>query len=172
MSNDQQNTHRLPPYRVGHGYDVHCFGEGDFIVLGGIKIPHHSAFVAHSDGDVLIHALCDALLGAIAAGDIGQHFPDTDARYKDIDSTILLDETNQLLSSRHYAIVNIDITIIAQAPKISPHIPAMLQRLAEVLSIETSQLNIKATTTEKLGFTGREEGIAVHAFVMLYKNTA
>ncbi len=172
MSNNQKNTGGLPPYRIGHGYDVHRFGEGDFIVLGGIKIPHHSAFIAHSDGDVLIHALCDALLGAIAAGDIGQHFPDTDDKYKDIDSTILLDETNQLLSSNNYAVVNIDLTIIAQSPKISPHIPAMLQRLAGVLNIETSQINIKATTTEKLGFTGREEGIAVQAVVMLYKSMA
>lgn len=172
MSNNQRNPDRLPPYRIGHGYDVHRFGEGDFIVLGGIKIPHHSAFIAHSDGDVLIHALCDALLGAIAAGDIGQHFPDTDDRYKNIDSTILLDETNQLLSKQNYTIVNIDITIIAQSPKISPHIPAMLQSLASVLNVETSQLNIKATTTEKLGFTGREEGIAVEAVVMLYNNTA
>jgi len=172
MSSNQNKPANLPPYRIGHGYDVHRFGEGDFIVLGGVKIPHHSGFIAHSDGDVLIHALCDALLGAIAAGDIGQHFPDTYERYKDIESTVLLDETHQLLVKQQYGIINIDMTIVAQAPKMSSHIPAMLKNLAAVLNIETSQLNIKATTTEKLGFTGREEGIAVHSVVMLYKNAS
>ena len=166
----QQST-QLPPYRIGHGYDVHRFGEGDSIVLGGVKMPHHSAFIAHSDGDVLIHALCDALLGGIAAGDIGQHFPDTDEQYKNIDSTVLLDHTNQLLINRHYAIVNIDITIAAQSPKMAPHLQAMIQNLADVLNVTQTQINIKATTTEGLGFTGREEGIAVHAVVMLYRNT-
>lgn len=165
------NKKLLPPYRIGHGYDVHRFGEGDFIVLGGVKIPHHSGFIAHSDGDVLIHALCDALLGAIAAGDIGQHFPDTDDEYKNIDSTVLLKKTNQLLLNATYAIANIDLTIIAQTPKMSPHIQAMLQKLADVLSIEKTQINIKATTTESLGFAGREEGIAVHAVAMLYRNS-
>lgn len=167
--NTDQNT-QLPPFRIGHGYDVHRFGEGDFIVLGGVKIPHHSGFIAHSDGDVLIHALCDALLGAIAAGDIGQHFPDTDERFKNIDSSILLDETNQLLSKDFYHIVNIDLTIVAQSPKIAPHIQMMSQNLAGVLNINNSQINIKATTTEGLGFAGREEGIAAHAVVMLYRN--
>lgn len=165
------NKKLLPPYRIGHGYDVHRFGEGDFIVLGGVKIPHHSGFIAHSDGDVLIHALCDALLGAIAAGDIGQHFPDTDDEYKNIDSTVLLKKTNQLLLNATYAIANIDLTIIAQTPKMSPHIQTMLQKLADVLSIEKTQINIKATTTESLGFAGREEGIAVHAVAMLYRNS-
>lgn len=165
------NQKLLPPFRIGHGYDVHRFGEGDFIVLGGVKIPHHSGFIAHSDGDVLIHALCDALLGAIAAGDIGQHFPDTDDEYKNIDSTVLLKKTNQLLLNATYVIANIDLTIIAQTPKMSPHIQAMLQKLAAVLSIEKTQINIKATTTESLGFAGREEGIAVHAVVMLYRNS-
>ncbi len=159
-----------PPFRIGHGYDVHRFGEGDFIVLGGVKIPHHSGFIAHSDGDVLIHALCDALLGAIAAGDIGQHFPDNDDKYKNIDSTVLLEKTNQLLMKTDYVIANIDLTIIAQTPKMSAHIQAMLQTLADVLNIQKTQINIKATTTESLGFTGREEGIAVHAVVMLYRN--
>jgi 2-C-methyl-D-erythritol 2,4-cyclodiphosphate synthase len=171
MSNDQNKTANLPPYRIGHGYDVHRFGEGDFIVLGGVKIPHHSGFIAHSDGDVLIHALCDALLGAIAAGDIGQHFPDSDGQYKNIESSVLLNETRLLLTEQHYAIINIDVTIIAQSPQMSPYIPSMLKNLATVLKIESSQLNIKATTTEKLGFTGRQEGIAVHSVVMLYKNT-
>ncbi len=168
MSNDKIS--HLPPYRIGHGYDVHRFGEGDFIVLGGVKIPHHSGFIAHSDGDVLIHALCDALLGAIAAGDIGHHFPDTDNRYKNIESTVLLDHTNQLLMKEQYAIVNIDLTIIAQSPKMAPHLQAMSQNLAGVLNIEQTQINVKATTTEGLGFTGREEGIAVHAVAMLYRN--
>lgn len=162
---------QLPPFRIGHGYDVHRFGEGDFIVLGGVKIPHHSGFIAHSDGDVLIHALCDALLGAVAAGDIGRHFPDTDDEYKNIDSTVLLEKTNQLLIKTDYVIANIDLTIIAQTPKMSPHIQAMSQTLADVLSIEKTQINIKATTTETLGFAGREEGIAVHAVAMLYRNT-
>ncbi len=167
----KQQSPQLPPYRIGHGYDVHRFGEGDSIVLGGVKIPHHSAFIAHSDGDVLIHALCDALLGGIAAGDIGQHFPDTDERYKNIDSSVLLDHTNQLLINRQYAIVNIDVTIVAQSPKMAPHLQAMIQNLADVLNVTQTQINIKATTTEGLGFTGREEGIAVHAVVMLYRNT-
>ena len=159
------------PFRIGHGYDVHRFGEGDFIVLGGVKIPHHSGFIAHSDGDVLIHALCDALLGAIAAGDIGQHFPDSDDKYKNIDSSILLEKVNFLLMKTDYVIANIDLTIIAQAPKMSPHIQAMSQTLAGILSIEKTQINIKATTTESLGFAGREEGIAVHAVAMLYRNS-
>jgi len=166
----KQNNSSLPPYRIGHGYDVHRFGEGDYIVLGGVKIPHHSGFIAHSDGDVLIHALCDALLGAIAAGDIGQHFPDTDDKYRNIDSSVLLDETNQLLINDLYAIVNIDLTIVAQSPKLSPHIQTMSQNLADVLNINKTQINIKATTTESLGFAGREEGIAAHAVVMLYRN--
>ncbi len=164
------NQKQQPPFRIGHGYDVHRFGEGDFIVLGGVKIPHHSGFIAHSDGDVLIHALCDALLGAIAAGDIGQHFPDNDDKYKNIDSTVLLEKTNQLLMKTDYVIANIDLTIIAQTPKMSPHIQAMSQTLADVLNIKKTQINIKATTTESLGFAGREEGIAVHAVVMLYRN--
>jgi len=170
MSKNQKIPINIPPYRIGHGYDVHRFGEGDHIVLGGVKIPHHAGFIAHSDGDVLIHALCDALLGAIAAGDIGQHFPDSDEQYKDIESSVLLDKTNQLLVKQQYAIVNIDLTIVAQTPKMSPHIPVMLQNLSAVLGIDISQINIKATTTETLGFAGREEGIAVHSVVMLYKN--
>ncbi len=165
------NSGQIPPFRIGHGYDVHRFGEGDFIVLGGVKIPHHSGFIAHSDGDVLIHALCDALLGGIAAGDIGQHFPDSDDKYKNIDSSVLLDQTNQLLIKDLYAIVNIDLTIVAQSPKMAPHIQTMSQNLADVLNIAQTQINIKATTTESLGFAGRGEGIAVHAVVMLYRNT-
>ncbi len=167
MSNDKSAS--LPPYRVGHGYDVHRFGEGNFIVLGGIKIPHNNGFIAHSDGDVLIHSLCDALLGSIAAGDIGQHFPDTDEQYKNIDSSILLKKINQLLMQAQFAVGNIDISIVAQTPKMSPHIQLMRQHLANILNIEVMQINIKATTTEKLGFTGRQEGIAVHSVAMVYR---
>lgn len=163
-------TSSLPAYRIGHGFDVHRFGKGDFITLGGVKIPYDHGFIAHSDGDVLIHSLCDALLGSIAAGDIGLHFPDTNDRYKNIDSCILLEQTSELLKQDGYSIVNADISIIAQTPRMSPHIQAMRQRLTEVLDISLSQINIKATTTEKLGFTGREEGIAVHAVVLVYKN--
>jgi 2-C-methyl-D-erythritol 2,4-cyclodiphosphate synthase len=161
----------FPPYRIGHGYDVHRFGEGDFIILGGIKIPHNHGFVAHSDGDVLIHSLCDALLGSIAAGDIGQHFPDTDEQYKNIDSSVLLEKINQLIKTDKFLIGNIDISIVAQTPKMSPHIQSMRQHLAAVLNIAQSQINIKATTTEKLGFTGRQEGIAVYSVVMVYRMT-
>jgi 2-C-methyl-D-erythritol 2,4-cyclodiphosphate synthase len=168
MNSDKSSL--MPAYRIGHGYDVHRFGEGDFIILGGVKIPYHHGFIAHSDGDVLIHSLCDALLGSVAAGDIGQHFPDTDGQYKNIDSSILLDQTSQLLKQDFYSIVNIDISIVAQTPKMSPHIQAMSQHLAEVLDISIQQINIKSTTTEKLGFTGREEGIAVHSVVMVYRN--
>ena len=167
MSKDKTS---LPVYRVGHGYDVHRFGDGDFIILGGVKIPCHHSFIAHSDGDVLIHSLCDAMLGSIAAGDIGQHFPDTDDQYKNINSSILLEQTMRLLLQQHYSVVNIDITIVAQAPKMSPHIQSMRQHLATVLDISISQINIKATTTEKLGFIGRQEGIAVHSVVMVYSN--
>ena len=162
----------VPPYRIGHGYDVHRFGQGDFIILGGIKIPHNHGFIAHSDGDVLIHSLCDALLGSIAAGDIGQHFPDSDDQYKDIDSCLLLEKINQLLKRDQYLIANIDISIVAQTPKMSPHIQSMRQNLANVLNIAHTQINIKATTTEKLGFTGRQEGIAVHSVVMVYSITS
>ncbi len=160
----------LPAYRIGHGYDVHRFGDGNSIILGGIKIPYHHGFIAHSDGDVLIHSLCDALLGSIAAGDIGQHFPDTDKKFKNIDSGLLLVEVNQLLKQDQYAIVNIDISIIAQAPKMAPHIQAMRNSLADLLKIDVAQINVKATTTENLGFVGREEGIAVHTVAMVYRN--
>jgi len=169
MKNDTDNA--MPEYRIGHGYDVHEFGEGDSIILGGITIPYHHGFIAHSDGDVLIHALCDALLGSVAAGDIGQHFPDTDEQYKNISSSILLKETNQFLLQDNYSIVNIDISIIAQAPKMSSYIQAMRTHVSDVLNLSISQINIKATTTEKLGFIGREEGIAVHCVVMVYRKS-
>ncbi len=159
---------QIPIYRIGHGYDVHRFGEGEFITLASVKIPYHHGFIAHSDGDVLIHSLCDALLGSIAAGDIGQHFPDTDKQYENIDSSILLEQVCRILKHEQYSIVNVDISIIAQAPKMSPHIQTMRQCLADLLDISISQINIKATTTENLGFIGREEGIAVHSVVMVY----
>ncbi len=153
--------------RIGHGYDVHRFGAGDHIVLGGVRIAHTAALEAHSDGDVLIHALCDALLGAVAAGDIGRHFPDTDSANADIDSRILLRRVHALLAEQGWRLANADITLVAQSPKIAPHVDAMRSNLAEDLEAASAVINVKATTTEKLGFTGREEGIAVHAVVCL-----
>jgi len=153
--------------RIGHGYDVHAFGEGDALILGGVSIPHQHAFVAHSDGDVLIHALIDALLGAMALGDIGQHFPDTDVTYKGSNSRDLLAVVVAMMTNNGYKLGNADITIIAQSPKMAPHLEKMRLNLAADMGSDLSQINIKATTTEKLGFTGREEGIACHAVVLL-----
>ncbi|MEN8170888.1 MAG: 2-C-methyl-D-erythritol 2,4-cyclodiphosphate synthase [Pseudomonadota bacterium] len=156
--------------RIGHGYDVHAFTAGDYIVLGGVTIPHSQAFAAHSDGDVLIHALCDALLGAAALGDIGLHFPDTAAEFENIDSRILLRHVLGLLQQQGYRLGNADMTIVAQAPKLAPHIEAMCSYLAADLQAEITQVNVKATTTEKLGFAGRKEGISAHAVVLLFKD--
>ena len=153
--------------RIGQGYDVHNFCEGSWITLGGVKIPYNKAFQAHSDGDVLIHALCDALLGALALGDIGKHFPDTNETYTNINSRILLTHVAQLISKEGWKVVNTDCTIIAQAPKMSPYIDDMRLNLCEDLSITQEQVSIKATTTESLGFEGRKEGIAVQAIVLL-----
>ena len=157
--------------RIGHGFDVHAFadthGKDARIVIGGVSVPHDRAIIAHSDGDVLIHALCDALLGAAALGDIGHHFPDTDSAYKGIDSRELLRKVIALLADKGYTLVNGDITIIAQAPKMAPHIQIMRANLASDLQCQKDQINIKATTTEKLGFTGRGEGIACEAVVLL-----
>lgn len=153
--------------RIGHGYDVHAFERGDSIILGGVRIPHNKSFKAHSDGDVLIHALCDALLGALAQGDIGRHFPDTDEQYKNANSRDLLRQVMQLLTEKAYCIGNVDATIIAQAPKLLPYIDGMKTCLAEDLGISQNELNIKATTTEKLGFAGREEGISAHVVVLI-----
>ncbi len=153
--------------RIGHGYDVHRFGEGNFITLGGVQIPHRFGLVAHSDGDVLLHALCDALLGAAALGDIGRHFPDTDPQFKGADSRVLLRHVLALLHAEGWRVGNVDATIMAQAPKMAPHIETMRARIAEDLQVERGQVNVKATTTEQLGFTGREEGIAVHAVALL-----
>ena len=156
--------------RIGHGYDVHAFGQGDALILGGIEIPFNRALIAHSDGDVLIHALIDAVLGALALGDIGQHFPDTDGAYKDISSRHLLTMVVTLMREEGYQLGNADITIAAERPKMAPHIEAMRLNLSADLGCLVGQINIKATTTEKLGFVGREEGIACHAVVLL--NTA
>ena len=157
--------------RIGHGYDAHRFSmardNSGFIVIGGIKIPHSHSLLAHSDGDVLIHALCDALLGSLALGDIGKHFPDTSSEFKNIDSRILLRKVMQSIAAEKYQISNVDMTIIAQSPKMSPHIEAMRICLADDLKIKLSQINIKATTTEKMGFTGRKEGISAHAVVCI-----
>lgn len=153
--------------RIGHGYDVHRFGPGDALVLGGVRIPHEQALVAHSDGDVVVHAVCDALLGALGQGDIGQHFPDTDAANAGIDSRVLLRRVVHWMQQAGWALGNLDVTIIAQAPRMAPHIAAMREHLAADLAATVAQVNVKATTTETLGFTGRREGIAVHAVVLL-----
>ncbi|NOX75352.1 MAG: 2-C-methyl-D-erythritol 2,4-cyclodiphosphate synthase [Gammaproteobacteria bacterium] len=153
--------------RIGHGYDVHRFGEGDHLMLGGVHIAFEKGFIAHSDGDVAIHALCDALLGAAALGDIGQHFPDNSAEYKNIDSRILLRNVVALLAEKKLVVGNVDISIVAQSPQMSPHIDAMRENLAADLKVKINQVNVKATTTEGLGFAGRSEGIACHAVVLL-----
>ena len=153
--------------RIGHGFDVHRFGEGKFIVLGGVQIPHSQGLVAHSDGDVALHALSDALLGAAALGDIGRHFPDNDPAYKGADSRVLLRHVMSLIHDKGWRVGNVDITIAAQAPRMSPHIEAMRSCIADELQCGLGQVNVKATTTERLGFVGREEGIAVHAVALL-----
>jgi len=153
--------------RIGHGYDAHVFAAGRPLVLGGVTIPHDQGLKAHSDGDAVIHALCDALLGAAGLGDIGRHFPDTDQSYSNIDSRILLRRVRAMLAERSLAIINADITILAQAPKMAPHIEAMRAALSAEMNIEPRALNIKASTTEGMGFVGRKEGIAVHAVALL-----
>jgi 2-C-methyl-D-erythritol 2,4-cyclodiphosphate synthase len=157
--------------RVGHGYDVHAFREGHAIILGGVEIPFSKAFKAHSDGDVLIHALCDALLGATGLGDIGQHFPDNDAQYAGMNSRLFLQQVHQLVKQYGYSLGNTDITIIAEAPRMMPHLHEMKQNLCDDLDCDLTAINIKATTTEKLGYIGRSEGIAVHAVVLLERVT-
>ena len=153
--------------RIGIGYDVHQLVTDRPLWLGGIQIPHHLGLLGHSDADVLIHAICDALLGAAALGDIGKHFPDKDPQYKNIDSKILLRHCGELLRHEGYTIANIDSIVVAQQPKLAPHIPAMRQTIADTLGIDISQVSVKATTTEHLGFEGREEGISAHAVVLL-----
>jgi len=156
-------------FRVGQGYDVHRLAEGESLWLGGILIVHHKGTVAHSDGDVVIHAICDALLGAAKLRDIGTHFPDNSDEFKNIDSKILLQKSYFLIKEKGYEIVNIDCTITAQQPKLKPFIPEMELTMADVLGIDADQISVKATTTEKLGFEGREEGISVNAVVLLKK---
>lgn len=153
--------------RIGNGYDVHAFGEGDKIVIGGVVIPHHHGLVAHSDGDVLLHALSDALLGAAALGDIGKHFPDSDMQYRNADSRSLLRMVYAKVNQQGWKLVNADMTIVAQAPRMATYIPHMQEVIASDLQSTISQINVKATTTERLGFTGREEGIACYAVVLL-----
>lgn len=160
--------------RIGHGYDAHKFTQHPStkgIIIGGVTIPHDHELIAHSDGDVLVHALCDALLGALSLGDIGKHFPDNSAEFKDIDSRILLRQVMQEVKNAHYKIANVDMTIIAQSPKMSAHIESMCVNLAHDLQTPRRQVNVKATTTEKMGFTGRKEGIAAHAVILLSSTT-
>ena len=155
--------------RVGQGYDVHRFKDGGDVILGGVKIPYEQGLEAHSDGDVVLHALCDAILGAAALGDIGKHFPDTDPEFKGADSRVLLRHVYGIVQEKGYQLVNADITIIAQAPKMSPHTAAMCRNIADDLNVDVDCINVKATTTEKLGFEGRKEGIAVQAIVLIEK---
>ena len=154
-------------FRVGQGYDVHAFGPGDHIMLGGVRVAHSQGVLAHSDGDVVIHALCDAMLGALALGDIGVHFPPSDPRWKGADSSHFLAHCNSLLAERGWKLGNADVTVICERPKVGPQALAMRTHLAEVLGVALDQVSVKATTSEKLGFTGRSEGIAAQAVVLL-----
>ena len=154
-------------FRIGQGLDVHAFGEGDHVVLGGVRISHDQGLIAYSDGDVAIHALCDAMLGAIALGDIGQHFPPGDERWRDADSRELLAEVGRMLMERNWRPVNLDLTIACESPRIGPHVPAMRRTLAGILGIPDTTVSVKATTTERLGFCGRGEGIAALAIVLV-----
>lgn len=162
--------------RIGQGIDVHAFvndgTENQFITLGGVQIPHTHSLLAHSDGDVVLHALCDALLGALALGDIGQFFPDTDARFRNIDSTILLNQVYQFIQSKGFTLINADITIMAERPKLLPYRTEIQSRIASVMGCAADQISVKATTTEKLGFTGRQEGIMVSCVVLLEQVTS
>lgn len=159
----------MSDFRIGHGYDVHRLVEGRDLVIGGVKIENKVGLLGHSDADVLLHALMDAMLGALALGDIGHHFPDTDPSYKGIASIKLLEYVSGMISERGYRISNIDATVIAQKPKLAPYISAMKEKISQTLSIGSDRVNIKATTEEHLGFTGREEGIAAHAVVLVVK---
>ncbi|MEE7548639.1 2-C-methyl-D-erythritol 2,4-cyclodiphosphate synthase [Xanthomonas sp. Kuri4-1] len=156
-------------FRIGQGYDVHAFGPGDQLMLGGVSVPHTQGVLAHSDGDVVLHALCDALLGALALGDIGQHFPPSDPRWKGADSAQFLQHCDGLLRERGWRVGNADITVICERPKVGPHARAMRERLAQLLEVALDCVSVKATTSEKLGFTGRGEGIAAQAVVLLHR---
>ena len=153
--------------RIGHGFDAHRFGTGDHVTIGGVRIGHSHGLEAHSDGDVLIHAICDALLGAAGLGDIGRHFPDSDQQYRGIDSRILLRRVRDALAERGLRVSNLDSTIVAQAPRMGPHIDAMCANIAQDMGVATERVNVKATTTERMGYIGRGEGIAAHAVVLL-----
>lgn len=153
--------------RIGHGIDVHRFGDGQFVTLGGVQIPHDQGLIAHSDGDVVLHALCDALLGALALGDIGKHFPDTDERYRGANSRELLRHVVALIQEKKYTLANADITVLAERPKLAPHIATMRECIAADCGVAVDAISVKATTTEKLGFVGRREGIEAHAVVLL-----
>jgi 2-C-methyl-D-erythritol 2,4-cyclodiphosphate synthase len=153
--------------RIGHGYDAHRFAPGRRLVLGGVEIPHDRGLAAHSDGDALIHAICDALLGAAGLGDIGRHFPDSDPQYRGVDSRVLLRRVAEMLAARGFRVANVDATVIAEQPRLAPHIDLMKKRLAADLGVTPAEVNLKATTTEGMGFTGREEGIAAHAVALL-----
>ncbi len=155
--------------RIGHGYDVHAFAENRKCIIGGVDIPCEKGLLGHSDADVLLHAISDSLLGAAALGDIGKHFPDTDEKYKGADSLVLLKHVYGLIDSLGYKVVNIDATIIAQMPKMAPHIDAMRSNIAEALNVDVDFINVKATTEEKLGFTGRKEGISAHCVCLIEK---
>lgn len=155
--------------RIGSGFDVHAYGPGEFITLGNVQIPFNHGFVAHSDGDVLIHAICDALLGACALGDIGQHFPPSDNRWKGCDSAVFLKHCQQLITQQGYKINNIDCTLIAEIPKINPHVLSIRTRLAEIVGMNLDQISVKATTTEQLGFTGRGEGMVAQVTCLLFE---
>ncbi|MEG0186788.1 MAG: 2-C-methyl-D-erythritol 2,4-cyclodiphosphate synthase [Stenotrophomonas sp.] len=157
----------FPPIRIGQGYDVHAFGEGDHIMLAGVRVAHSRGVLAHSDGDVALHALCDAMLGALALGDIGVHFPPSDDRWKGADSSRFVTHCNELLRERGWQVGNVDITVICERPKVGPHALAMREKVAQLLEIDLDRVSIKATTSEKLGFTGREEGIAAQAVALL-----
>ena len=154
-------------YRIGQGLDVHAFGEGDHVMLGAVRIPHSQGLVAHSDGDVALHALCDAFLGAVALGDIGQHFPPGDEQWRDADSSMLLARVNEMLRQEGWHVINLDITIACEQPRIAPHVRAMRETIAVVLKMDIDAVSVKATTTEKLGFCGRGEGIAALAVVLV-----
>jgi len=158
-------------YRIGSGIDFHRFGPDRELWIGGVKIPHHQGAIGHSDADVLLHAICDAMLGALALGDIGKHFPDTDPAYKNIDSKLLLQRTNEIILSRGFGVVNLDTTLCLEAPRIAPHIQAMQAAISGILSIKPDDVSIKATTTEKMGFAGREEGLMAMATVLLEKRS-
>ena len=158
--------------RIGHGYDVHAFGEGDAVVLGGVQIRSERGLIAHSDGDVVLHALCDALLGAAGLGDIGRHFPDTDPAVSGADSRTLVRAVVAQLDEAGWTVVNVDLTVVAQTPRLSEHIDGMRERIAADLRVGVGRVNVKATTTEKLGFVGREEGIASHAVALLTNESA